>query len=278
MSHVLHRRHSLIRRDKLFPTPKEWWDTNSTMDLLIGDFVGQGRRLRYCGIANAMLTKTKPWTHLPLPSDPIPDPVDIQRKYNNKEDDFGKLLIERPLSWWIIWLSAQILVSINSFMAFTISFNTPTVGLGCRSFLVFIWWLLSSVSWVLQAIKQEPPPWTRRLSIPVNATSTALLLLIMMLQVTNGLNNCYCKSVLMGVGGWGGYTDLENAVFYKRYFHVEVFWAPAAAVGMAAPTLYIFWGLRKWTKSAELWKADEEPGEFAEQDDGVDGVDLGWLI
>lgn len=273
------RRHSSIDRDDKDKVihPTTWWNTSADPDLLIGEFVGQGRRLRYCGIANAMLTVTKPWKHTPLPADPFPDSSVIKSNYTHAVSGFREVLVKRPLSWWIIWLAAEYMVSISAWMAFTVSFNTPTVGLGCRSFVCLLWWILSSVSWVLQAIEQEPPPWTRRISIPVNTASTFLLILIMILQVTNGMNNCYCKAVLMGAKGWGGYTDLENAKFYKMYFHVVTFWAPAAAMGLTSTLLFIFWGLRKWAKSADLWKTDED-GDFPEQDERADPVDLKWLI
>ena len=97
----------------------------------------------------------------------------------------------------------------------------------------------------------------------------------MMLQTTGGLNNCYCKASLLGASTFGGYTDLQNAQFYKVAFHVIRTWGPAAAVGMAGCLGCIAWNLRCWMKTSSLWASNEDPKVGM---DGGDGVDMSWLI
>lgn len=97
--------------------------------------------------------------------------------------------------------------------------------------------------------------------------------------MTNGLNNCLCKSSIFGTSSYGGYLDFETAQFYKDHFHVVRYWAPAAAFGMFSALSAILWALRKWSVSDSLWHAQEDPKKPAEQDDRNDGrVSLDWLI
>lgn len=156
----------------------DWWKPSiqsDALDLCIGDFVGQGRRLRYCGIANAILSRTAEWSY---------EEEQLGTQYDKALSDFKKKALERrPPSWWAIWISAQLIVSTSAFMGFMVSFNTPTIGLGCRSFMILLWWILSSVSWIVQFFYQEPPRYTLVVTIPFNSFSATLLFIIMLFQV-----------------------------------------------------------------------------------------------
>jgi hypothetical protein len=240
-----------------------WWNPQSNRELTVGEFVGQGRRLRHCGVTNTVLerlvqprvprpdkmgnvqfmgstvepgksTQANGWT-LINNSDVVPpscagangtqsggdvngielqprlgvmrvfswslypkDEVLLKRSEESRplwrEDDtfelykflatdFEKDLVKRPKSWWICWASGGFVVSSSIFLAFMLSFNTPTVGLGCRSMTWGLFWLLSTVSWGLQAIWQEPPRFIRWFSVMVNTFSFALLMFIMLADV-----------------------------------------------------------------------------------------------
>ncbi|KAH8590103.1 hypothetical protein B0O99DRAFT_314474 [Bisporella sp. PMI_857] len=263
--------------------PKWWHPPNkkkglagSKLDLHIDDFIGQGRRLRYSGVASALLDIAE---HQPYIDEDGPQHLAPTERFSiyhrEKCKLFRKTLTRRPVSWWVICFISHVFVSQQVFLAFVIAFNTPTVGLGCRSFLFLSWFLISLITSSVQVIYQEPPAWTRNLTITTNALNTVLLLAIMMLQVTNGLNNCFCKASLLGTKGYGGYTDLQNAQYYKTAFHVIRTWGPAAAFGVTGCLATIGWSLRNWMKSSPLWANNEDPKQLPELDDQVD---MRWLI
>jgi hypothetical protein len=167
------------------PATIAWWrpEDKKPLELVINEFVGQGRRLRHCGVTNTVLE------HLQNPPPSITkrtpqwlydDRVDLYTQFAQKFEDH---IIKRPRSWWVCWACGGTFVSIGVFMAMAVSFNTPTIGLGCRSLLWLVFWLVSSLSWLAQAAQQEPHPYLRRLSIFVNTLSFLLLLAIMFLQV-----------------------------------------------------------------------------------------------
>ena len=210
------------------PPSKKWHVQGSNIDLTVNDFIGQGRRLRYCGVTSALLeiVENDPYTAVSGLSFP---------NYHDKVSQrFQHTLTKRPISWWVICGVMHFFVTQQIFLAFVIAFNTPTIGLGCRSILYLLYFFLGGVTSTVQILYQEPPPWTRHITIPINALNTLLLFTIMLLQTTGGLNNCFCKSSHLGSSSYGGYTDLQNAQFYKEAFHVVRTWGPAAGLGMSA--------------------------------------------
>lgn len=68
-------------------------------------------------------------------------------------------------------------------MALALAYNTPMVGFGCRSLSFFMFWVLSSVSWIFQAVWQEPPRTIRRISTTINAGAFLWLMIYMLIQV-----------------------------------------------------------------------------------------------
>ena len=255
----------------------EWWHPpskkqhiqGSVMDLTVDEFIGQGRRLRYCGVTSALLRIVEDEPYVPISGFPFSD-------YHIKKSlRFQRTLTKRPASWWAICFLSHLFVTQQIFLAFVIAFNTPTIGLGCRSMLYLLYFLISGITSSIQIFCQEPPPWTRRITIPTNALNTLLLLSIMMLQTTGGLNNCFCKTSQLGTASFGGYMDLQNAQYYKEAFHVVRTWGPAAAFGMAACLGCIAWNMRCWMRTSSLWQGNEDPKVGME---GGDGVDMSWLI
>lgn len=248
-------------------TKPAWWQPGAQNPLIISDFVGQGRRLRYCGVASALLHCAEHEEY---------DTSERFLKYHERQSKrFRETLTTRPHSWWVIWIASYVLVNLQIFLAFVVAFNTPTIGLGCRSLLYLLFFLITQVTSAVQVAYQEPPPWTRLVTISFNALAMLLLLAIMILQVTNGLNNCYCKICSMGPAGFGGYTDLQDAQFYKGAFHIAGTWGSAAAFGLLSCLLAIVWSLRMWTKSSALWAVNEDRQHPPELDAGVDMI---WLV
>ena len=226
--------------------PQLWRVGDTQSKFSIGPFVGQGRRLRYCGVASAVLDKIE-----------NPKVPHLLLSGLQSNPDFERALKKRPWSWWITWITGQLIVTIGYSMAFMVSFNTPTVGFGCRSLLYTIWYAFSSISWLILGFQQEPPLWLRRFSWLPNTLASFALLTIMILQVVGGLNDCTCKSSVFGTKTYGGYMDFENGSFYHRAYHVQRYWISAAVIGFFGCTLPIAWALRQWSKRSNLWKTSE---------------------
>lgn len=239
----------------------QWRKGASMTDFKIGEYVGQGRRMRYCAVTDTVLQlildPRRPHLKLPSESDALKFRVRLPR---------------RPYAWYITWIVSQVLLAVAYSSAFVVSFMTPTIGLGCRSLLYTIWYLFSFFSWVLLGIFQEPPQFWRRLAWIPNALATLFLFSIMFLQVTGALNTCVCKTSVFGARGWGGYMDFENAQFYHEAFGVKKVWATATGFGVGSCTFAISWFWRRWSKDSGLWRVTESTNNTL-----VDGVDLEWL-
>lgn len=254
--------HILMRRSNQSLTPRcQWHKGVSTTAFNIGEYVGQGRRLRYCAVTDTVLEFVKnPRTrHLRLPNE-----SDAKR--------FRTRLTSRPFAWYITWVTSQTIVGAAYGTAFVVSFMTPTIGLGCRSLCYTIWYLLSFVSWLFLGIFQEPPQIVRYFAWIPNALATTFLFAIMLLQVIGGLNTCACKSSSFGSSAYGGYMDFENAQFYHQAYNVEVVWATATACGIASCTFALAWFWRRWSKDSSLWRVTESANHRL-----VDGLNLDWL-
>jgi len=54
--------------------------------------------------------------------------------------------------------------------------------------------------------------------------------------------------------------DFENPEFHKDNFpYIVTSWAVASAIGPLGGVVPIFWAVRRWARSSELWKFDEQP-------------------
>ncbi|KIW74647.1 hypothetical protein Z517_11417 [Fonsecaea pedrosoi CBS 271.37] len=226
----------------------------------IGHFVGQGRYLRYCGVANAALMQ---YEHAgdDLDSLNLDDPAGFEAE-----------LTKRPYSWFIIWVCSEVIVGVSFGMAFMVSFNTPTIGLGCRSGLYSIWYILSSLSWLVLLAIQEPWRWLQLLMLLPNLLAVLSLFVITLSQVLGLLNGCLCKSSTFGSSAFGGYMDFEGSLFYRKAYDVTVFWATAAGIGFLTSFTVIAWAMRRWSKSSPLWRIQENGGPEAGSD-----ISLEWI-
>jgi hypothetical protein len=146
-----------------------YWQKGDSCSLTLGDYAGQGRYLHYSGIGHFLFNYLKEVSEDRTKTVP-----------SNIRGSISKI----SRGWWLSWIGSEVIVSIAIFSAFTIAFNTPTVGLGCRSFSYAIQWGLSSVSWVLQGKYQEPPEIIRCISLTFSTLSTLLLIMLMAFQVS----------------------------------------------------------------------------------------------
>jgi hypothetical protein len=136
-----------------------WWSP-TTGDLgcfKVGDFIGQGRRMEYCGLTEAVLTCTNSEILEPFVDWTRDTPRELTEKISTRLDR------RQPISWFLTALVCLTIVLTDAMMAFLSDFITPPVGLGCWSFSVMMYAVASSVSWFSQFWK-HPPTWLRAIS------------------------------------------------------------------------------------------------------------------
>ncbi|KAB5560223.1 hypothetical protein GE09DRAFT_962289 [Coniochaeta sp. 2T2.1] len=248
------------------PANIRWWKPSSAGQepLQFGHFVGQGRKMEYCGLVSAVIHGTDDAQ------------FDSSAKSFAEAADrvFDSLEGPRPRSWHVIAAVSEMLVVCEIMMGFTIAFATPTVGLGCRSLAYLLTALLSSVAWAIQFRWKKTPRWAVVVSHVFNGVTIFLWVAIIGFQLTGGMNNCFCKSSLFNVPFQGGYMDFENAQFYKANFDVVMFWAIATAIGGFVPVSVFFVAIFWWMRCKNLWRAEERdvPGVW-----GGPQADMNWL-
>lgn len=146
----------------------------------ISEFVGQGRQIRYNGLPYAVMISV----------------------YNNSEDNremnnldiivnqvIDNLMRTRPASWWVLAFISLALVWLPIGMAFMISYNIPTIGLGCRSGSYVIYAFLSSLPWLIHLTPwfAYPGQWRKALCHMICALSMLSLCMIIFAAVSRPL-------------------------------------------------------------------------------------------
>lgn len=252
-----------------------WWKPDTVIPdaLTLGPFIGQGRRLRYCGLPHAFLAVT--------------ERLDFRRvRREDLEQHAGRTARElndgKPTAWYAIWVVSFSLVWCAILSAFVVSFRSPTVGLGCRTLVYLLFGGFSSVSWLIQ-LSKNPPPAAVKLSYTFNGLSLLSLLVLVTFQVTGvTANTCWCKTSNAAAAlGLGGYMDFGNLAFYKEHYDVVRWWTGAAVVGVLVPVMAFVVALFWWMRCSNLWKADEtnRPEMPPVTPDGrVLAADTRWLM
>ena len=110
------------------------------------DFVGQGRQIGYNGLAYTVVARVA------RADDTLPNQLDAIT-----DETIGHLDDNPPVSWWVLSFAALAVVWWDIGMAIMISYNIPTVGVGCRTGSYIIYGLLSTIPWCLHL-----SPWFRR--------------------------------------------------------------------------------------------------------------------
>jgi len=147
----------------------------------IGDFVGQGRILSYCGLSHAVMEATRRGGVLnwgpDMGNNTIPN--DVINKLSS--------LRQRPWMWHIIGVLCLALVWIDVVWAAWADFITPTFGPGCWSLAFIFYGFFSAVTWVMQYRPLNPEQRIsrvfRRISIWVSHFFNTLAVLYMMLML-----------------------------------------------------------------------------------------------
>lgn len=236
-------------------------------DLRVDEFIGQGRKIQFCGLPHALLRAT--------------DSVDFHREtrasLKTRAEEIAQVLDRgKPRAWYVVAVLSFLLVWTAVMSAFVVSFNMPTVGLGCRSLTYLLFGVFGSVSWVIQFWSQ-PARWARLVSYLCNTLAILTISLVVLFQVrylqhprdahcllmlgafqvTGLASNCICKCSIFSMPLLGGYTDFKDAGFYRDNFNVMEYWAGAAHVGGSVPTVAFVVALFWWLKCRHLWKANE---------------------
>jgi hypothetical protein len=125
----------------------------------IGEFVGQGRRLGYNGFAYAVLGSVYVGSGDMRRMRPL-GLVTNTKTENMAMDAKDRLTTGRlrPGSWWLLAFTSLALVWLEIGMAVMMSYNTPTVGLACRSSVYLLYGLLSTFTWVVRLFPASNSP------------------------------------------------------------------------------------------------------------------------
>lgn len=109
-------------------------------DMVMSDFAGQGRKIGYNGLPFALMHSVYSSSRHDRTMQSLQDIThQLEKQLNSR----------RPICWWIIAFTSLGLIWLEIGMAFMISFNIPTVGIGCRSGSYLIYGALSSVTWFI---------------------------------------------------------------------------------------------------------------------------------
>jgi hypothetical protein len=135
----------------------------------IKEFAGQGRQIGYNGLAYAVINSAY-------------DQPGIKRMMRSAEDIAAptrqKIKDPRPFAWWVFSFISLAVVWLEIGMAVMISYNTPTVGLACRSGFYVVYGITSSIAWFLQHIPgfERPGIWRKAICHFFSFLATLMLL------------------------------------------------------------------------------------------------------
>ncbi|KAK3326807.1 hypothetical protein B0H66DRAFT_581114 [Apodospora peruviana] len=226
----------------------------------IGEFIGQGRRLGYNGFAYAVLgsvyagsgdqRRMRPLgsvTEAKAPKDMAVCAKDWLRT--------GRKRL-RPGSWWLLAFTSLALVWLFVGMAIMMSYNTPTVGLACRSGVYLLYGLLSTFTWVVRLFPASNYPrfWLKVVCHCVNVLTTLVLFFTVFATFSGIYQNCVCQT------GISGYMDFEDARFYRdpNHFDVEVWWKRGAIVAGIPLLICSIISIALLRSLKPLWRASEQ--------------------
>ncbi|KAF2666183.1 hypothetical protein BT63DRAFT_458547 [Microthyrium microscopicum] len=174
-------------------------------------------------------------------------------------DQMPQEIRKRRKSWWLCWIAGETIVNVAIFAAFTVTFNTPTIGFGCCALSYTLQAALSTVSWIIIGISPRPAEWQRCISLLFNTISACFLILLMMFQTAGIYNSCFCQSSLIGskfyggLGHFGGYVQYASPAFYEKAYHVDRFWKSATVFGTINCVGWSMYAFHAWNKSRPLW-------------------------
>ncbi len=166
------------------PQP-QWWNSATLIPqrLRVGDFIGQGRKMQFCGLPLAFMNATK---HGVNPDSNEVEPTNFSAPVNFAliAQNMAASLTHwrKPGAWYGTAVTSLALVWCAILSAFVVSYRSPTVGIGCRSLGYLLFGACSSVPWVIQLWKW-PGTWARCISYIFNALAFLALVAVVVFQV-----------------------------------------------------------------------------------------------
>jgi hypothetical protein len=143
----------------------------------LGRFIAQGRVMWYAGLTYSILEAGPTYQDNNSAGD--------KDRFLAIGENMEKCQEERwrPAMWYFIAVWALLSVLFDVFIALMVSFNTPTVGLGCRSFAFVLWGILGTITWFAHLFDPFPRRSIRILFHCINVVSVLWLATIMFLRV-----------------------------------------------------------------------------------------------
>lgn len=132
-----------------------WWSRiRPAADLeafTIQEFIGQGRKIKYCGLADAVIRVHR--EQIPALGNDLDQYILCAQMVMRHLDE------TRPTQWWLTAVVSLFLVVFEVMMAFLIAYCTPTFGLGCWSGSLLFYGVLSTVTCVIHLFAKAPGRW-----------------------------------------------------------------------------------------------------------------------
>ncbi|KAI9890594.1 MAG: hypothetical protein M1814_003792 [Vezdaea aestivalis] len=230
-------------------------------------YCGQARRRWHYGCAYAILTDFQ--TRLKSRERGLVQYYQNGRVVDEKLGDAGlPLWAFNPVEFWQM-LSAIFLVGSATMGAVVISFNTPTVGLGCRSGSYLIYGLIATVGFVVEIAgwtalrprERNPTVLRRRTFVGIRAflvllelCNCAWLTFSVIAQTWGIWNTCECRSSNW-VMGRGGYLDFGTVETFQTDYIVLPYWIAGTVLGML-PLIAVFTIVYQWCTQSFLGTED----------------------
>ncbi|KAF3927068.1 hypothetical protein AA313_de0202548 [Arthrobotrys entomopaga] len=246
-------------------------------------FVGQGRRRWHYGVAHPILSM------LERNPERLKRPVDwhtiavecIETNWDSKE--LAGYSINYFNKWELVhMLFAWVTLGLSVLGAWYISFNTPTVGLGCRSFSYVMFLVLCTftglVEFALYPVVYRPVKRKRTGDIMMKQgwrgyiqskrfrgqvggglyvfeiLTTVLLFAAVFMQTTGAFQFFSCRASV--IGSHGGYVVFDGVNYVKRFFNVKMYWIIGAVVSSLVLFFGTVWTLREWLTQSYMWSSD----------------------
>ncbi|PVF98136.1 hypothetical protein CPB86DRAFT_873630 [Serendipita vermifera] len=234
-----------------------WVSRSTTGPEVLQEFCGQGRYPWYLGVTHPILRHiTK--RHLPKGRGWMTNYEWTSAEFvkDEKQGSFSVSFYSLPLPI----LTGVAVVTASFFGAYWISYNEPTVGLGCRS-LGYV--IFATIALALFCMEYLVPPsllLNRRIKKTLLTTISILecfnftwLLFIVTAQTTGLYNTCLCKSSIFG--RHGGYMDFETIEYYKE-FGIFTTWTIGTVIGVTVPGSVLLFVIYQWCSQSHLRTVD----------------------